>query len=86
MTYRGHTRAILALGLPLIGGHLGQVAIGVTDTMMLGWYGVTELAALTAAGSWLLVLLLMGSGFAWAVMPMVAATQAEEDDTASSRP
>ena len=85
MTYRGHTRAILALGLPLIGGHLGQVAIGVTDTMMLGWYGVTELAALTAAGSWFFVLFLMGSGFAWAVMPMVAASHAEEDDTAIRR-
>ena len=85
MSYRGHTRAILALGLPLIGGHLGQVAIGVTDTMMLGWYGVTELAALTAAGSWFFVLFLMGSGFAWAVMPMVAASHAEEDDTAIRR-
>ncbi|MEL6887932.1 MAG: MATE family efflux transporter [Pseudomonadota bacterium] len=85
MSYRGHTRAILALGLPLIGGHLGQVAIGVTDTMMLGWYGVTELATLTAAGSWFFVLFLMGSGFAWAVMPMVAASHAEEDDTAIRR-
>ena len=80
MTYLAHTRAILTLGLPLIGGHLGQVAIGVTDTMMLGWYGVTELAALTAAGSWFFVLFLMGSGFAWAVMPMVASYHAEDDE------
>ncbi len=85
MSYPAHTRAIMVLGLPLIGGHLGQVAIGVTDTMMLGWYGVTELAALTAAGSWFFVLFLMGSGFAWAVMPMVAASHAEEDDTAIRR-
>lgn len=85
MSYPSHARAILTLGLPLIGGHLGQVAIGVTDTMMLGWYGVTELAALTAAGSWFFVLFLMGSGFAWAVMPMVAASHAEADDTAIRR-
>ena len=85
MSYPAHARAIAVLGLPLIGGHLGQVAIGVTDTMMLGWYGVTELAALTAAGSWFFVLFLMGSGFAWAVMPMVAASHAEEDDTAIRR-
>lgn len=81
MSYPAHTRAILVLGLPLIGGHLGQIAIGVTDTMMVGWYGVTELAALTAAGSWFFVLFLMGSGFAWAVMPMVASYHAEGDDT-----
>ncbi|WP_435205680.1 MATE family efflux transporter [Tateyamaria sp. 1078] len=85
MSYPTHARAIMVLGLPLIGGHLGQVAIGVTDTMMLGWYGVTELAALTAAGSWFFVLFLMGSGFAWAVMPMVAASHAEDDDTAIRR-
>jgi len=81
MSYPAHARAALRLGLPLIGGHLGQVAIGVTDTMMLGWYGVEEQAALTAAGSWFFVLFLMGSGFAWAVMPMVAAYHAERDET-----
>ncbi|WP_415403675.1 MATE family efflux transporter [Tateyamaria sp. SN3-11] len=80
ISYPAHARASLVLGLPLIGGHLGQVAIGVTDTMMLGWYGVVELAALTAAGSWFFVLFLMGSGFAWAVMPMVAAFAAEGDE------
>lgn len=75
----------MGLGLPLIGGHLGQTAIGVTDTMMLGWYGVPELAALTAAGSWFFVLFLMGSGFAWAVMPMVAAHAARGDEVALRR-
>ncbi len=49
MSYPSHGIAVLSLGLPLIGGHLGQVAIGVTDTVMLGWYGVDELAAQTVA-------------------------------------
>ena len=49
MTYRGHARAIALLGLPLIGGHLAQFAIGLTDTVMLGWYGVEALAAVTLA-------------------------------------
>jgi MATE family multidrug resistance protein len=80
MSYQGHARATMVLGLPLIGGHLGQNAIGVTDTIMLGRYGVEELAAMTAAGSWFFVLFLMGSGFAWAVMPMVASYAAENDE------
>lgn len=80
MSYTAHARAILVLGLPLIGGHLGQVAIGVTDTVMLGWYGVEELAALGVASSLFFVLFLMGSGFAWAVMPMVASFHAEGDE------
>lgn len=81
MTYGAHIRAVLVLGLPLIGGHLAQFAIGLTDTIMLGWYGVESLAAVTLAGTLFYVLFLMGSGFAWAVMPMVAAFEAESDET-----
>ena len=77
--YTSHLRAILRLGLPLIGGHLAQFAIGLTDTIMIGWYGVPELAALTLAGSLFFTLFLFGSGFAWAVMPMVAAYAARKD-------
>lgn len=85
MTYGGHVRAIATLGLPLVGGHLAQFAIGLTDTVMLGWYGVAELAAVTLAGSYFFVLFLMGAGFGLAVMPMVAAAQASRDDTATRR-
>ena len=28
----------------LVGGHMAQFAIGLTDTVMIGWYGVPELA------------------------------------------
>ncbi|MDW3222651.1 MAG: MATE family efflux transporter [Paracoccaceae bacterium] len=80
MTYPEHGRAILRLGLPLIGGHLAQTAIGVTDTVMLGWYGVEALAAVTLGSTFFFVLFIFGSGFAWAVMPMVASFDAEGDE------
>ena len=73
-------RALLVLGLPLIGSHLAQMAITLTDTLMLGWYDVTALAGITVAGSVFFVLFLLGSGFAWAVMPMVAAAAGTDDD------
>ncbi|UWQ77827.1 MATE family efflux transporter [Leisingera sp. S132] len=73
MPLRGHVRAIAVLGLPLIGGHVAQFAIGLTDTVMLGWYGVDELAAVTLGSSYFFSIFLLGSGFAFAVMPMVAA-------------
>jgi multidrug resistance protein, MATE family len=79
-SYAAHAGAILSLGLPLIGGHLGQMAIGVTDTVMLGWYGVEALAAVTLASTYFFVLFIFGSGFAWAVMPMVASYSAEGDE------
>ena len=76
MTYPQHTKAILVLGLPLIASHVAQMGIGVTDALMLGWYDVGVLAAQVLAGMLFFVLFLMGSGFAWAVMPMVAEAQA----------
>jgi len=85
MSTSGHAKAIATLGLPLIGGHLAQMAIGVTDTVMLGWYGVESLAAVTLASTYFFVIFIFGSGFAWAVMPMVASFQAEEDETSIRR-
>ena len=85
MTYAAHARAITVMGLPLVGGHLGQVAIGVTDTVMVGWYSIEALAAVTLASTYFFVLLIFGSGFAWGVMPMVAAYDAEDDEVGLRR-
>jgi MATE family multidrug resistance protein len=85
MSYPAHAKAVAILGLPLVGGHLAQIAIGVTDTIMLGWYGVDALAAVTLAASYFFVLFLMGAGFAFAVMPMVATFDAEEDEVSIRR-
>ncbi len=81
MTYRQHARAALVLGLPLIGSHLAQYAVQVVDTIMLGWYGVQELAAVVLAGTFFFTLFIVGSGFSWAVMPLVAAASEAGDDT-----
>jgi MATE family multidrug resistance protein len=85
MSYPQHVRAITILGLPLIGGHLAQFAIGLTDTVMLGWYGIDALAAITLASSFFFTLFIMGGGFAWAVMPMVASFNAEGDEVSLRR-
>jgi len=80
-TYRQHSRALLVLGLPLIGSHLAQMAIGITDNLMLGRYSVEALAAGTLGFSMSFVLFIVGSGFAFAVLPMVAGAMAEGDET-----
>lgn len=80
MTFPAHARATLALGLPLIGSHLAQMALHVVDTVMLGWYGVTELAAVVIGASSFFAVFILGSGFAQAVMPMVAAALGEGDE------
>lgn len=72
---------MLALGLPLAGSSLAQMAIHVTDTIMVGWYAVTELAAVVLAGSSFFILFILGAGFAQAVMPMVAASLGRGDES-----
>lgn len=80
MTLNDHIRATLKLGLPLIGGQLAQVFVGVTDTVMTGWYGVEELAAVALGSSYFHLILILGMGFGLAVMPMVASATARDDD------
>lgn len=85
MTYRGHVRALLTLGLPLIGGHVAQFAVGLTDTVMLGRYSVDALAAVTLGTQVFFLAFILGSGSAFAVMPMVAEALAQEDETSIRR-
>lgn len=79
VSYRAHLKATLVLGLPLIGSLMAQMAVGLTDTVMVGWYGVEELAAVVLATSIYFVFFIVGSGFAMAVMPMVANAEGEGD-------
>ncbi|MFN3645308.1 MAG: MATE family efflux transporter [Gemmobacter sp.] len=81
LPYHAHARALLVLGLPLIGSHVAQMALHVTDTVMLGWYGVLPLAAGVLGASSFFLLFMLGSGFAHAVMPLVAAAMGAGDET-----
>ena len=76
----GQARALVGLGLPLVGSHLAQMAIVTTDTVMIGWYDVPSLAALSLSGSIWFIIFILGAGFAHAVMPMVASAAAKGDE------
>lgn len=78
--YSPHLRATLALGLPLVGSHLARMAIHVADTVMMGWYGVTELAALVIAVSFFNLMFFLGMGFGIGVMGLIAAAIARGDE------
>ncbi|WP_370286864.1 MATE family efflux transporter [Pseudooceanicola nanhaiensis] len=85
MTYGAHVKAILALGLPLIGSHVAQFAVQMTDTFMLGWYDVRVLAGEVLGGTLFFILFIAGSGFAWAVSPLVASAEGAGDTTTARR-
>jgi multidrug resistance protein, MATE family len=81
MSNATHARETLALGIPLAGSSLAQIALHVTDVVMVGWYGVVPLAAVVLGASSFFIIFVLGSGFAKAVMPMVASALARGDET-----
>ncbi|SIS74424.1 MATE family efflux transporter [Phaeovulum vinaykumarii] len=81
VSFAAHLRATMVLGLPLMGSQLAQMSLHVTDTIMLGWYGVAELAAVVLGAAMLFALFVLGSGFGVAVLGRVAAALGREDDT-----
>ncbi|MEO1313565.1 MAG: MATE family efflux transporter, partial [Pseudomonadota bacterium] len=84
-SWGGHIRATLRLGLPLVAAHLGQQAITVTDTIMLGWLGAEDLAAGVLGTSLFFVAFIACSGFGYAVMPLAAAAEGRGDARAVRR-
>ncbi|MEN8836757.1 MAG: MATE family efflux transporter, partial [Celeribacter marinus] len=84
-TYSTHARAVIALALPLAGSQLAQFALHMTDVIMMGWFGLNELAALVlASGYWFITFILL-AGFAFAVMPLVANAAGAGDTTVVRR-
>ena len=61
-SYGTHVRAVLTLGLPLAGSQLAQFAVHMTDVIMMGWYGLDELAALVVALAGLAAALVVAGG------------------------
>lgn len=71
-SWSSHFRATFALGIPLIGSQLAQLAIHTTDVVIVGQLGAQALAAMVLAGQFFFTIFVFGSGFSIAVVPMVA--------------
>ncbi|NBQ50541.1 MAG: MATE family efflux transporter, partial [Marivivens sp.] len=65
-TLRQDILPLIRLGMPLVGSSIAAFAIHMTDTIMLGWYDVTALAAVTLGSSWWFILYIFGAGFGFA--------------------
>lgn len=78
-------RKLFSLGLPIVGSNLAMMMIGVTDIVMVGWHSVEELAALILATTLFFNIFILGSGVAFALMPMVSSAAAVGDDTTVRR-
>ncbi|MCC7319418.1 MAG: MATE family efflux transporter [Rubellimicrobium sp.] len=78
-------RALVVLGLPLVGSSVAGFLIHMTDIVLLGRYDVVALAAATIASSFFFNIFILGAGFGNAVLPLVAEAVAAGDDTRARR-
>jgi len=84
-TTRDHARVLMRLAWPLIGSQVAQFAIGLTDAVMLGWYSLEAFAAQVLGGSFFFIVLILGSGFAFGLQPLVANAASKDDDQSIRR-
>lgn len=72
-SYRKEYSQLVRLGFPVLLTQLGVIVMSFTDTMMVGAYGVEELAAAAFINSVFLIPLVMLSGLAAGITPLVGA-------------
>ncbi len=70
--WRSDILPTLALGLPLAGAQLAQMAINTTDVLMIGRLGAEELAASVLAFNFYMLVWFFGMGLLQAVIPLAA--------------
>jgi MATE family multidrug resistance protein len=75
-----YIRSLFLLSLPLIGGHLAQVLIGVGDTLIVGRYSTEALAALVLSTTIFFIIFIFGAGFSFAAMALISTANTEGDN------
>jgi MATE family multidrug resistance protein len=69
--YQDHYKGLIKLGIPVILAQLGQVTVGLIDNMMIGHVGTQELAAASFANTIFWLVIVLGTGFSYAITPLV---------------
>ena len=77
------SRTTFRLALPLIIGQLGQMLISLSDTLMLGWLGVTPLAACSFANTLIYLPMMFGIGMSMAVSIRVSHARGANEPAAA---
>lgn len=77
------SRTTIRLAIPLIIGQLGQMLISLSDTLMLGWLGVTPLAACSFANTLIYLPMMFGIGMSMAVSIRVSHARGANDPAAA---
>lgn len=77
--YRPHYRETKRLALPVIIAQIGQITVGLADSIMIGHLGKTPLAAASFANTLFSLPLIFGMGFAMAITPLIGNAFGKDD-------
>ncbi|NDV64049.1 MATE family efflux transporter [Bacteroides sp. 224] len=69
--YKGHYKALLQLGLPIVVGQLGMIILSFADTLMIGHHGTDELAAASFVNNMFNLVIIFSTGFSYGLTPIV---------------
>lgn len=69
---------ILRLAVPIIIGQLGGIITGLADTIMVGQHSTQELAATSFVNNVLNTFIIFGTGFSFALIPLVGENLAQD--------
>lgn len=72
-TYLQSYKSLIRIGFPVLITQLGVITVSFADTMMVGAYGLDELAASAFVNSLFLIVVVMLMGFAGGVTPLIGA-------------
>lgn len=77
--YKAHFKRNITLAVPVMLSQLGHVMVGVADSIMVGRIGTIPLAAASLGNSIFSIILTLGIGISFAITPLVAAADGEND-------
>jgi len=69
----------MKIAYPVMLGQLGQVTVGIVDSLMIGRLGTSNLAAVSVANGIFFVVLIFGIGLSTAITPLVAQADGEKN-------
>lgn len=78
-TYLQSYASLFKLGTPVLLTQLGIIAVSFADTMMVGAYGLNELAAAAFVNSLFIVVIVMLFGFSGGITPLIGALYGRGD-------
>src|ERR1700744_1738374 len=82
---QGELVDLLRLSLPLAGAQIAQMAMGITDTIMMGRLSAEALAAGGLGGNVAFMLIILAQGIAVGIQPIIAQARGAGDHSPFAR-